>query len=446
MILFLLTFITFVFIIINLYLTKYDYMHPSVVFCSTFFICEIMCIIFKNTYAITLHYQTLLVLCTGFLIFTVITYLFKPNYQDNIQTKSQLQYIEIPKILIVLLIVLQILTIISFILYLKDIYYAYIGDTSASLSQLIRNYNDLTKFHQDVFRNLNIPRPFIFKIGYPIMWTFGFLVIYVMVNNFVVNKKIEILHSISCILFFIFTILTGSRFYLFKAIVFICVLFYVLSYKKGNIKLGSLKLLLKFIFVFFLVVILMFTTLFIIGRADTCHNIFNYLFVYFGAEIVNLNKFLITNNVSFFSGFSDFFGQQTFFELYKYVGKCFNIQEFLTYPTIEIFTESNNLSTGNEYTTYYHFIYDFGYIGIILIVIISAYFVITYNKCIKETANITPFDYKLFILSYLFSDLVFLFFANLFYAFTLNPLFFKFITILIIFNFINSRFKLVYYK
>ena len=154
----------------------------------------------------------------------------------------------------------------------------------------------------------------------------------------------------------------------------------------------------------------------------------NYLFVYVGAEIVNLDTFLHSNDISFLSGFSVLFGQYTFQPVYTYIGKIFNIP-FLYYPTIEIIEKSaNGIGIGNVHTTYYPFIYDFGYIGILLIACIAFYYIYSYQNLI--TRKKTGFDYKLFIFAYLFNDLVMLFFSNRFFETVTDPFFMKMCIIL----------------
>ena len=432
MILILLTFLTLLFIAVNLYLTKYDYMHPSVIFCSVFFICEVMCIIFKNTYAITLHWQTLLVLCTGFLIFTIITYLFKPSYQsENATPPQQIKYINIPQIFIILLIALQVLTILSFCNYLKDIFYTYTGNTNNNLSELIRNFNDLIKFNREILINLNIHKPLLYRFGYPITLFFGLIVTYTLVNNFIALKKIEILKIISLINVCILLSFHGSRFDIFQIIIFILILYYILSVRNGLIKKGNPKFFLKLIFTVSIISSIMFGLLFLIGRGNTIGNIFNYLFIYVGAQIVNLDIFLTHNNIDYFWGLSDFFGQYTFIATYEYFNKILNIPT-LRYDNVDFFISSDNgLFLGNVYTTYYQFIYDFGYIGVFLILIISLYYVFSYNNCIvKKFQNLT-IDYELFILSYFFANLIFLFFTNTFFN-ILSPLSIKMFVMLII--------------
>ncbi|WP_159991239.1 oligosaccharide repeat unit polymerase [Pelistega ratti] len=136
------------------------------------------------------------------------------------------------------------------------------------------------------------------------------------------------------------------------------------------------------------------------------------------------------------------FGEQMFRVLYGYIAKHSG-NESLIFDTIDKFTFSNNgIEIGNVYTTFYSFIYDFNYIGFIpLIIIISLYYVLTYQK-IKST-NISCFSFALFIYAYLFNDLIMLAFSNRFYTTILDAGFIKIIIFSLIFKtlFLKTREK-----
>lgn len=88
---------------------------------------------------------------------------------------------------------------------------------------------------------------------------------------------------------------------------------------------------------------------------------------------------------------------------------------------------TNGIEIGNVYTTFYPFIYDFGYIGILpLLSIPAVYYCFTYNKVLRMSER-NVFNYKLFIFSYLFNDLVMLPFSNRFYETVLDAAFLKFL-------------------
>ncbi|HFI0078032.1 TPA: O-antigen polymerase, partial [Streptococcus suis] len=75
---------------------------------------------------------------------------------------------------------------------------------------------------------------------------------------------------------------------------------------------------------------------------------------------------------------------------------------------------------GNVYTTFYQFLYDFGYIGVfVLTAIISIYYTTSY-RYVKKQAPALSLKMNLFIYAYLFNDLIMLIFSNRFYETVLN--------------------------
>lgn len=419
--------VTLLFIIINLYLSNYDFMHPSFLFCFVFFISEIFCFIFKNKYSIYINLNTFYVLTIGFLVFTIINVLFRNNIvtNKNIIKYTNIKYISIPNKFIFALIIIQILTIVFNVVYLKDIAIAS-GKSDLSIFQCINLYDHIIKFEFDFFMSLNVHKPLIYKLGFPLISCLGYVLIYIMVNNFVALKKIKVIHVIAVLFMCISFILTGGRSDIFRTITFAFVIYYILSLKKGNFKAFNLKFLFKIILGCLIITIIMFLLMFLMGRNKSIGNIFEYLFVYLGGPVFNLNTFLDNNITMFFLGDSSLFGKYTIQPFFNFIGRNFAIQDLL-YNNIYFVTNA-----GNVYTTYYEFIYDFGYIGIIpMLLIMAGYYVITYSNIIYN--EISFFDYKLFIYAYLFNDLLMSFFMNRFYTTILSGPFFKFLFVFFFF-------------
>lgn len=93
----------------------------------------------------------------------------------------------------------------------------------------------------------------------------------------------------------------------------------------------------------------------------------DYIGIYLGAPISNLNTYLISGDL----GGSVPFGRMTFFCIYTYLGYKFGIKEW-QYTFDLPFQTLNGYDMGNVYTTYYSFIYDFGLIGVIVLVVFMA--------------------------------------------------------------------------
>ena len=152
----------------------------------------------------------------------------------------------------------------------------------------------------------------------------------------------------------------------------------------------------------------------ILGR-DTNVEFIDYIGPYCGAQFANLNKFLERNNyVS-----HEIWGSQTFFSIVNLVLPRFS-SNFKNYTLDLPFLILNGHSTGNVYTIFYPFIYDFGYLGVPVLVFIMAWVSqIIYVKCKNGLSIASPSIAKI-IYSYMASGLALAFFSNKFYEQFIN--------------------------
>lgn len=424
--------ITLFFLILNYTITQGDYLHPSTLFCEIFAVYELICIIGQSAYQITLHAETVFVMICGFMAFTIgalITNSKKKLSKEGNNYPSQqfqIEYIYISDYLVYILIAMQIVTNIFFIKYLKAISVAW-GSGGGSLGEMINLYDTMTKFWTTTFKNLNVPVPMVCRIGSPIVTAGSWLILYVAVNNFMINKKIKLSHIVVILLMCISILLNGSRSPLLRVITFVIIMIYMLNYKKFRYRKGSFKFFLKLIFVVLGVSVLMIAVLSIIGRAGSMPNIWRYIFVYTGAPIVNLDNFLISKSIKIIGGNTVFFGEQTFYDGYAYLSKIMKFSFADKVEKIGGFVFSNNgIEIGNVYTTYNVFAYDFGYFGVFpLIFVVALYYTSTYKKILCDTKSAKSIDFNLFIYAYLFNDLIMLPFSNRFYSTILDAPFIK---------------------
>lgn len=428
--------ITLMFLILNFMITRGDYLHPSTVFCEIFAVYELICIIGQTAYQITIHAETVYVMTCGLLAFTIGGILASGKKQfdkdDNISQMQQFQlnYIYVPNYLIYVLIVMQIVSQFFFIKYLKAIAAAW-GSGGGSLGEMISLYDTMTKFWTKTFSDLNVTIPMVYRILNPITTAAAWIILYIVVNNFMVNKKVKFSHIIVILLMCISILLNGSRSPLFRVITFVIIMIYILNYKKYRYRKGNFKFFFKLIFVVLVVSGLMIALLYLMGRAGNMINIWRYIFTYTGAPIVNLDNFLQNQPIKILGGQTTFFGEHTFYKGYAYLAKLFNLSFAEKVQKIGGFAFSNNgIEIGNVYTTYNVFAYDFGYLGVFpLILVVAIYYTTVYKKIMHNTYFSRTIDFELFIYAYLFNDLVMLPFSNRFYDTVLDAPFIKLIII-----------------
>lgn len=428
MFLYLLVFSLLLILLFNFLIVKFDYMHPSILFVIPFLVFGIASILGEDTYQIIFHEETLVVIVSSTLVFTLITLLSQTFYKQKETSNFTLEEIKISKPVTIFFIVFFIITQLAFIKYLQAISIAHLGYIG-SLGEMISLYDVMTKFWPDIFRELNVSIPLLYRIGNPITQGFGYLIVYVLVHNYVVTKKINKLYLLIILLLCFNIILNGSRSPIFRIATMMLITFYILYNKKNNIRKGNLKFLAKSLLIIIALGVFFISLLSLMGRENDLE-LFHYLFVYVGAPLVNLDNYLAFRADG---SYASIFGEQTFRGLYAYIAKWTG-NDSLIFPTIDLFTFSNNgIEIGNVYTTFYSFIYDFEYIGFLpLILIIALYYIFTYQKLKVKDINLKNINFSLFIYAYLFNDLIMLAFSNRFYTTITDPSFFK----IIIFSFI----------
>lgn len=425
---------TVILLFINFLLSGYDYLHPAFIYCLVFGAAEFACILGQQAYEIVIHPETIIILFSGEVIFTVLSWLVllkkqKTSYKEN---PIQLEKININPVLVGGTILLQLLAIIFFIKYLRDIAVAYDG-VSRSLTELISLYDVMTKFWTDIFNNLHVPVPIIYRIANPLVNAAAYIIIYVVVNNFLATGKIKISYlaiiGLQCILI----ILNGSRSPLFRILTMILMLVYIMQYRRGKVKKGNIRLLFKLVAIVICAAVFFLVLLNLMGRSGKgAEKIAHYLFVYIGAPIVNLDNFIVDKlpKVS-----TVLFGEQTFRRLYNYVGKLFGIAAF-SYGGVNPFVFSaNGIEIGNVFTTYYYYIYDFGFWGVVpLTIIVACYYVVTYSRLLSSRCEKKKINLSLLFYAYLFNDLIMQFFSSRFYETVLDAPFIKLVIVIIFFD------------
>ena len=156
-----------------------------------------------------------------------------------------------------------------------------------------------------------------------------------------------------------------------------------------------------------------------------------YLAVYLSGSIRNLNEWLKTPHE-----LPDLFGKMSFQSMYTYLGRKFGRPEWVYLSDLP-YLSANGRNSGNIYTMFYSYIYDFGYIGAaVMPFFIGLISQITYNissKCSFDSERDIRFSTILY--GYFSYNLAFSFFGNKFYAgiFTLNFIKFVILWILMIY-------------
>lgn len=249
---------------------------------------------------------------------------------------------------------------------------------------------------------------------------------------FIFRKK-NFIYLIFFIIPITISLLEGGR----EGVVVIILTFFIIMYLLWLInnnwkKVVSLKLFLMISSILILFLILFSSVgLYILGRNEQfekslniTENIFRQISIYVGAPLKLLDMYMYTDySMNNLTG-----GMSTFRNIYIFLGKYFNINEWIVPISFGgEFRIDNGQLLGNVYTMFRPYIQDFGYIGLIILTILMGlimgymYFLIRY----KQSFNIINFNIVLY--SMLFICLIEGFFSDIFYRILFSTFFIKFI-------------------
>lgn len=410
-------------VVLNFIIDKFDLLNPAFDFCVMIFLSTISCIFYRSLYNFELHWNTVLILIFSMSCFTFFNYLVIKKYHDKKSDPNikELKEIKINKIITIGVIIINILTLIATIQYV--IYVANSFDRTGNYASLLNMYNHITKFTSYTIDGTLARKPRLMTIGEPICLATSFIYMATVINNLLFGKKLryQILEFIPFSLYLITTLARGSRSAAFVLILGGIFLYYTFWHFKNGYDKGNLK----FFFILLIAAICCivgFTLVrSLIGRKGS--GIFSTLFPYLGGPIVNLDIFLQSSFEK-----STLFGQQTFTYLYRYIGQKLNIDSFIYMSDLK-FNSINGINVGNVYTTFFAWIKDFGYFGVIpLMSFLSVFYSLLYNV-IKRGKKIISLS--LIVYAYLFNSLIMLMFSNRFYGDIANPVFIKFLAVVI---------------
>lgn len=365
-------------------------------------------------WSLEISMQTFFVILGGNFLFTIISVFVQKigykikikkritavyNKEDYIQTKEIAINVESWKLIVFL--IFQIVVFGSLILFVV----AFSGNSN--LSDAIYAYR-----HASAIANEKINMPFFLKHFRNISVSSGYIWGYILVHSFIYKYKVhKMLLILNVILSILNGMLFGSRTLAFQLIVAIIVQAYFLIKKKnfwrGKIKIKDLVL---FCFVG-IVCILGFQQLGnLLGRNST-RDMFEYIAIYLSGEIKNLDIFIRKNQFG-----ADMYNCQTLIGVANFLSGKLWFPEW-SHGLDQPFQHINGYSLGNVATTYYSYIYDMGYWGVIVFTIImavlSSWFYIVAVKKINETTN--EISLSFIVYTYLYFTFIFSFFSNKFF-------------------------------
>lgn len=388
-----------------------EIINPSFIFVLSFTFSATIATLYSSKWSLDLHSNTFCVLTGGAILYISFSALIHSISKKNIVKEEYKTIYEPDTIKSVCLIIVSIVSIVWTIQFLVH------NISESTLARIIYTYRYVNVFTTDKIlmpKLLGYLRSIVTAIGYFYAFLLGY--------KLAALKKIDFIYLIVVILSIVNASLTGGRQQMINIIcATICAYILVLQKKNGSGKVITIKKLFKYFVIVFVVLWIFKSAGEFIGRSNSSTTLMDYIAKYCGAEIKNLDLFLQTDKIHH----GNIWGMQTFYSFWSWTNVSLPMRDLA-------FNYVNGFNLGNVYTTYYDYIYDFGDLGVIVLIPLMACIVqAIYEKTRKSTIKpSTMFWFVLF--GYEFPNVLFSFFSNEFYIYNLSSNFVQYIIVWIL--------------
>ena len=290
----------------------------------------------------------------------------------------------------------------------------------------------------DKFSSTNVGFGSITNLFKTISIAFTFWFLFILINNYIYSKRVNVLDLIIVILGIASTLTTGGRNYMISIILAGCAMCMMLYYSKHSNKKRKISIRAKILIVLIPILGLWsfpkMTEL--VGRSVNTSSMY-YLAIYCGAPIKNLDTYLQE-----FQNKTDIKHQNiTFRNLIVWYNAKFGSGE--TYKFDQPFRYIGNYQLGNVYTLFYSYVYDYGYAGVIILTSVMAFIVQFIYEKSKSVKKLNKPNMWYLIYGYMFGYILLAYFNNKFYERVFTTHFIELVILWIFFNgiLLKIRFK-----
>lgn len=402
---YLLFFVLLILMMCSYFFSNRDVSSPSVLFSFSFVFMTFIASIYAEQLDLIEFDKVFWVVFGGVFEFCAVCWLIKffstkfkkKTTITDTSSEGNVKEIYVNNIIKLFVLLIEMLTAFASVFYIKKL------TGISNYSEAVEAYRYAKLFTTD--SGYNFPR----WLGWIELFTkaMGYWFSYVLINNYLASKKIDIIALLDVVAFNIYSLTGGGRTETINLLCAILVMYLILKNKKTR-KIDKIHFtsIIKFIIIICLLLLAFKSSATIFGRNVDEY----YILKYCGAEIKNLEVYL--NNPH--NNFSSMWGSQTFFSIIRTIGPKFGMKN--TFYNLDIpYVMYNGINLGNVYTTFYSFIYDFGYWGeVILVLLMAIISQVLYQKSYKKFNNeLQPIF--LLIYGYFSGTLVLSFFSNKFY-------------------------------
>ena len=357
--------------LLALVIFQFDLLAPAVVFDAVFVVASLDLFLMKDFWQVDIQWITFFVITVGTGVFTLTTYIIE-NSKVSFR-RIYLLKIKYTNDFVVSNFYLNAFIIVYFSFILCTmIYVINSSGFGVTLSTLFSNYLKSIEAGE----RLNLP--FFLSIFSILCSSAGYIWGYLFANNWVktgkINLRLLLLVGLTCII----GISTGKRGDMVAIIASIAIILIMLL-KQNYSKRVSRKIYFTIGIMMALVILSFQKIATVMGRDSYLFSPLEYISIYIGAPILNLNTSILQGKFN-----HPVFLSETLHSLYSSIGENLSIDEFI-YNTDRVFWASpNGKRVGNVATIFYDFYHDGGLVGVILLSMFMALIMQLIYKGLKE--------------------------------------------------------------
>ncbi len=389
---------------------KKDIIAPSVIFPLAFLFSATWGLFYFERWGLEDYsFETALYIVVGVLDFVLVSFVVKKIFSRKYKDKD----VETAKKEEIKPIIINKWTKIFILCFFALTLFAYLNSVIEIVGGSWDNIISATyQFDRIKFTDQIVTLPLVVRALTAVAHPLAYWLLYVFVNNLIAKKKADWLILGSIIIEALICLASGSRGGLIYLLIAGVIMAIIIARKKRNNKKITLtkkqKIIIVSVSTAAIAIILAFFPISAKIMRNSNSDPLDYLSIYCGAPIKNFDTF-----VKEYSEYESDGNSQTFVNIVNTFGADLGLAE--KYKILKPFRSINGYGLGNVYTTFYPFLQDYGFPGIIILTaIMAAISQFVYEMVKREKFNQAPLLFTI-IYGYMFSKIMGSFFANTFY-------------------------------
>lgn len=398
---------TIIMFIFAFFMSNEDILAPSVIVCMMWMFSTLCAIYNIDNWGINFHLNTIGVIALGLSAFIIgggigkltqpVKFLIVGKEKQRFEERTSLSIIPVWKLALMGLILVNIVTV----LYQLQWVLSRVGIIGIWSEMMTIYRSGSTSWSIDSVR-----KPSLLSNLETLLSVTAFIMSYIGINNiFAGQKKTKtIVYFIPALLLVIDKILNAGRVGILEFIGALVLSGYINMQIKYSWKKKVGRKYIKYMLVAFVVVLFLFSiSRTWVGRTNKSGTL-EYVTMYAGGSVQLFDLYMQNPEPG-----SDIFGKETFHTLINYLGRLLNKSDWRYLTQLE-FRSSNGVNLGNVYGAFRYYLYDFGYIGLMVLSAFVGFFYTYIYRRIQQRKKISKDGFCWMIIVYMrFAPSLFMF-------------------------------------